>query len=113
MAELITVQLAFAETCERQHYLTLKIENGSTILQALEASNWLDKFADLNSWCQAHATTQTPTAKQWRVGIFSQKKPLTYQLKPNDRIEIYRNLTLDPMEKRKNKSNYKKAWLGK
>ena len=113
MAALITVQLAFAETCERQHYLTLKIETGSTILQALEIAGWLDQFADLKHWCQANAEITTPTAKQWRVGVFSQKQPLTYPLKPNDRIEIYRSLTLDPMEKRKNKSQYKKAWLGK
>ncbi|WP_227677449.1 RnfH family protein [Psychrobacter ciconiae] len=108
MGELITVQLAFAETCERQHYLTLQIKEGSTILQALEMSGWLDKFADLENWCQAHAATLTPTAKHWRVGVFSQKQPLTYLLRPNDRIEVYRGLTLDPMEKRKNKSKNKK-----
>lgn len=35
------------------------------------------------------------------VGIFSQKVSLDYMLKAGDRIEIYRVLTISPMEKRR------------
>ncbi|WP_219848169.1 MULTISPECIES: RnfH family protein [Psychrobacter] len=103
MAELIAITLAFAETCERQHYARLQLNKGSTILQALEQSGWLVKFPELKAWCFEHLD-KAPTPKQWRVGVFSQKQPLSYILAEHDRIEIYRNLTLDPMAKRKHKS---------
>tara|TARA_B110000879_G_C11135384_1_gene497885 strand:- start:330 stop:605 length:276 start_codon:yes stop_codon:yes gene_type:complete len=35
------------------------------------------------------------------VGIFSQKVPLSHVLKDGERIEIYRDLTITPMEKRR------------
>lgn len=111
MAELITVQLAFAETCDRQHYVTLQLTQGSTIFQALEQSGWLDQFSDLKSWCKLQLTTQTPSAKGWRVGVFSQKQPLSYELNAYDRIEVYRSLSADPMAQRKSKSQSRRKSL--
>lgn len=35
------------------------------------------------------------------VGIFSTSKQLSDQINPGDRVEIYRPLTIDPMEKRR------------
>jgi putative ubiquitin-RnfH superfamily antitoxin RatB of RatAB toxin-antitoxin module len=43
------------------------------------------------------------------VGVFSQVKPLDYQLKQHDRIEIYRPLIADPKAKRREKAEQNKA----
>lgn len=100
----ITVHLAYAETAQIQHYLSLEVSKGTTIYQALAQAGWLTQFADLAVWCEQVAAIITPTAKLWHVGIYAQKQPLSYQLQALDRIEVYRSLSTDPMAQRKNKS---------
>jgi putative ubiquitin-RnfH superfamily antitoxin RatB of RatAB toxin-antitoxin module len=104
---LITVHLAYAEEAQRQHYMTLQVNAGSTLYQALAQASWLTQFPALASWCEQVADIETPTAKRWHVGIYAQKQPLSYQLQPLDRIEVYRSLSADPMSQRKSKSTQK------
>lgn len=42
------------------------------------------------------------------VGIFSQKVPLDHMLADGERIEVYRDLTISPMEKRRLLADRKK-----
>lgn len=103
----MTVHLAYAETAERQHYQSFQVATGTTLYEALAQSEWLTRFPQLATWCEAVAQLETPTAKRWHVGIYAQKQPLSYVLQPLDRIEVYRSLNADPMSQRKNKSTQK------
>ncbi len=104
---LMTVYLAYAEDAKRQHYLTLQVVNGTTLYEALNQAGWLTQFDNLARWCNEVIEVAAPTAKRWHVGIYAQKQPLSYQLQPLDRIEVYRSLSADPMSQRKNKSREK------
>ncbi|MGG1354370.1 RnfH family protein [Psychrobacter pacificensis] len=103
-SELMTVYLAYAEDEQRQHYLVLKVSQGTSLYEALGKAGWLERFAELAKWCEQAVDITTPTAKRWHVGIYAQKQPLNYLLQPFDRIEVYRSLSADPMSQRKNKS---------
>lgn len=61
----------------------LLLPQGCTVAQALQASGWLDG-ADRDGLA---ATGQ---------GVWGRKVPLTHVLKDQDRLEIYRPLTVDP-----------------
>ncbi len=101
---LITVYLAYAQDAQRQHYVALQVSEGAILYEALAQAGWLAKFSELEKWCTEVADIATPTAKRWYVGVYAQKQPLSYQLQPFDRIEVYRSLSADPMSQRKNKS---------
>ena len=101
---LMTVYLAYAEDAKCQHYLTLQVNDETSLYEALRQAGWLVTFPALARWCEQVADTTTPTAKRWHVGIYAQKQPLSYCLQPFDRIEVYRSLSADPMSQRKNKS---------
>lgn len=99
----ISISLAYAVDKHTQLYREVEITQGSTILDALQYVGWLQDFPDLAIWCQNHQQNE-PAKKDWFVGVFSQKKALNYVLQPNDRIEIYRSLIIDPMKKRRNRA---------
>ncbi|ERL55495.1 RnfH family protein [Psychrobacter aquaticus] len=101
---LMTVYLAYAQDAQRQHYVALQVGEGASLYEALAQAGWLAKFSELEKWCNEVAEIATPTAKRWYVGVYAQKQPLSYQLQPFDRIEVYRSLSADPMSQRKNKS---------
>lgn len=102
--KLMTVYLAYAEDAKRQHYVALQVSHDNNLYDALVQSGWLVQFPDLAKWCNEVIDIATPSAKNWRVGIYAQKQPLSYQLQPFDRIEVYRSLSADPMSQRKSKS---------
>ena len=101
---MITVYLAYAEDELLQHYLTLQVVDGTSLYAALKQAGWLIQFKELETWCDEVIEVGVPTAKRWHVGIYAQKQPLSYQLQPFDRIEVYRSLSADPMSQRKSKS---------
>lgn len=105
----IKVYLAYAESAQTQHYLTLSVSVGTTLYQALAQAGWLQKFPALALWCKQVCEVTTPTAKLWHVGIYAQKQPLNYRLQALDRIEVYRSLSADPMSQRKSKMSDKRA----
>lgn len=104
VVKLITVYLAYAEEAQHQHYLTLSVNDGTTLYEALAQAGWLIQFPALAKWCEEVKQVTIPAAKRWHVGIYAQKQPLNYPLQPFDRIEVYRSLSADPMSQRKSKS---------
>lgn len=108
VSKMIMVYLAYAEEAQRQHYMTLHINEGTTIYEALAQAGWLIQFPKLASWCEQVATIKTPSAKLWHIGIYAQKQPLSCQLQSLDRIEVYRSLNADPMSQRKSKVSAQK-----
>lgn len=108
MSSLMTVHLAYMDK-DVQWHETLQVPIASTILEVLESSGWLwrDELMDFRAWIDEVKGTNIPTHKAWYVGVYAQKQPINYILEPNDRVEIYRPLTIDPMAKRKAKSKHK------
>lgn len=87
---MISIEVAYA-TAQQQWLVTLQVAHGTSAMDAVKqaiSSGLLP--ADLNLDALA-------------VGVWSKvlKAPQSYCVKANDRIELYRPLTLDPMEIRK------------
>lgn len=61
----------------------MQVEEGCTVAQALLASGLAQQFPDMSS--------VTPA-----VGIWGKKVGMTHMLRDQDRLEIYRPLTVDP-----------------
>ena len=100
----IKVVLAYAPSIDEQYYEQITVRVGSTLYEVLASSGWLDRFEPLARWCEQVQHLLTPTPKIWHIGVYSQKQPLSYVVQPQDRIEIYRSLTIDPMKKRKKRA---------
>lgn len=78
----------FYATPEAQKLITIDFEEDLTVKEAILKSNIVAAFPELN-------------LADIVVGIYSKKVSLDDKVKPGDRIEIYRNLVIDPKVKRK------------
>jgi len=90
MANKISVEVVYAKPHE-QKMISLTIEEGSTIEAAITQSRILTLYPEINLTRQ-------------KVGVFSQKKQLSDFVMNGDRIEIYRPLTIDPKEARRQRA---------
>ncbi|MEG3109781.1 MULTISPECIES: RnfH family protein [Pantoea] len=86
----ISVEVVYALP-EKQYLRYVKVEQGSTVEQAIKASGLLElrKEIDLSSN---------------KVGIFSRPVKLSDSVDEGDRIEIYRPLIADPKELRRQRA---------
>ena len=80
------VEVAYA-LAEKQSLISLEVEEGTTLKDAIEASGILEKYNEID------------LSKQ-QVGIFSKFATLDTVLREKDRVEIYRSLIADPKEVR-------------
>lgn len=85
--EDIAVEIVYARP-EAQVLLGLKLPEGSTVGQAIEASGILALFSEIDLAVN-------------KVGIFGSVCELDHPLKPHDRVEIYRPLPHDPKDARR------------
>jgi putative ubiquitin-RnfH superfamily antitoxin RatB of RatAB toxin-antitoxin module len=91
MAEaLIDVEVAYA-TPEQQVIVALKIPEGATVEQAIDASGLLNYFPEI-VWADI------------KVGIFGSVCKLNQSVRQADRVEIYRPLIHDPKEARRQRA---------
>lgn len=88
--KLITVEVAFA-LADKQVIISVEVAAHATIKDAIERSGILHQFPDID-------------LTKNKVGIFSKLSQLDTQLKPGDRVEIYRTLIADPKEVRKQRA---------
>ncbi len=86
----IDIEVAFA-TQNEQRIISLKVPRGTTIRDAILISGILQIFPEID-------------LNKNKVGIFSHPKNLSDFVHPNDRIEIYRELEIDPKEARRNRA---------
>jgi len=98
----ITVEVAFALP-DKQVLKTLSVAVGTTALEAVKQSGVLEMFPEID-------------IENTKMGIFSQvlgtkglDEPECYQLKPKDRVELYRSLIADPKEVRRRRAEEAKA----
>lgn len=87
MANTVRVQVCYA-TPKAVTLLELDAESSETILSVLERSGIVEKHPEINL---DHA----------KFGVFGKIKSPDAKLHEGDRIEIYRPLTVDPMEARR------------
>lgn len=90
MAELIQVEVAYAKP-DRQDVISVKLQEGSTIQQAIEASGLLQRNPEID------------VAKA-KFGIYGKLSKMDTVVRSRDRIEIYRPLIADPKEVRKQRA---------
>jgi putative ubiquitin-RnfH superfamily antitoxin RatB of RatAB toxin-antitoxin module len=86
----IEVEVVYAEQ-EKQVMLKLQVEEGCTVENAIHQSGILQKFPEIN-------------LDQNKVGVFSKQVSLDTILSPQDRVEIYRPLLIDPKQARKQRA---------
>jgi len=86
----VNVEVAYA-TSEQQLILSVKVEEGCTVDQAIALSEIVTRFPEID-------------LTKNKVGIFSQVCSLNKLLQENDRVEIYRDLALNPMEARRQRA---------
>ena len=91
----MVVEVAYA-LADKQSLLTIEVERGATLKDAIEASGILESFKQID-------------LTKDRVGIFSKFASLDTILQEKDRVEIYRSLVVDPKEVRKERAAMVKA----
>ena len=84
------VEVAYALP-DKQSLISLEVEEGTTIKEAIEASGVLDTYNQID-------------LTRDKVGIFSKFATLETVLREKDRIEIYRPLIADPKKVRKERA---------
>ena len=91
MTSKIFVEVVFAAP-ESQLLTELELPSGATVADAIAASGLAETFPQ-------HALNALP------VGIWGRLTEVSRTLQDGDRVEIYRELTLDPMESRRLKAS--------
>ena len=89
------VEVAYA-LADKQSLISIEVEKGATLKEAVEASGILDAFEEID-------------LSKDRVGIFSKFATLETVLREKDRVEIYRPLIADPKKVRKERAAKVKA----
>ncbi|MDM8559811.1 RnfH family protein [Candidatus Parabeggiatoa sp. HSG14] len=86
----IQIEVAYAKPGE-QMVIPLKVFIGTTAQQAIETSDILLRFQEID-------------LNKNKIGIFGKLCKLNTPLRENDRVEIYRPLIADPKEIRKQRA---------
>jgi len=79
----ISVTLVYSPGAREVHEIALQVAHSTSVLQALRASGLLQLFPVIE--------LQTAV-----IGVWGRKVSLNQALRENDRIEIYRPLSVDP-----------------
>ena len=95
MSEEITVEVVYALPHD-ETLLKLTLVTAATVEQAITASGVLEKFPEID-------------LARNKVGIYGKLVKLDVILHDKDRIEIYRPLTADPKEARRQRAARTKA----
>lgn len=82
------VELVWSPQAGCVKHCWLEVEAGASIEMTLRS-------------CAEFMADQTQALDQLRVGVWGRVRPLATPLRERDRIEVYRPLTVDPMEARR------------
>ena len=94
---IIQIEVAYADQKE-QIVMPLTVYLPCCIETAIQQSGILIQFPDIDLALN-------------KVGIFGRIRPLNTILQSGDRIEIYRNLIIDPKKNRRNRAEKQKSKL--
>ena len=90
---MISVQVVFA-TVDHQEVIDLNVDRDSTLAEAVAKSGIIEKFPHIDF-------------VDLKKGVWNRVQSEDYRLKDGDRIEIYRELEIDPKEARRQRANKK------
>lgn len=91
---MIKIEVAYADV-DRQVIYSVDVEEGCTIEQAITASPLLKDFPHIG-------------LANSKVGVFGVQKKMETVLHQGDRVEVYRDLIIDPKQARLNRLAKKK-----
>lgn len=85
MASEVSIQITvvYSPRARVVHEIALQLPDSSTVLQAIEVSGLLLQFPAIDLKASA-------------LGVWGRKSGLNQSLRENDRVEIYRALSVDP-----------------
>lgn len=83
----LRVELVYSPQADSVQRLQLTLAPGACVRDALRASGWFDDTAI--------------TALATLVGVWGRHQPLDHPLRERDRVEVYRPLSVDPKEARR------------
>jgi putative ubiquitin-RnfH superfamily antitoxin RatB of RatAB toxin-antitoxin module len=92
---LLEIEVVYARP-EQQVLIQVSVPDGSSVRDAIVRSNILSDELDLETLA---------------VGIFARRVTLDYILKAGDRVEIYRPLTMSPVDARRWRAKLKTPQL--
>lgn len=92
------VQLIFAQTSTSLWQQSIRLNEGATIQDALQASDIYAQF-------------DRAFIASLGISIFGKKASLTTPLQMGDRIELCRHLSFDPKESRKRRAQHRKVGI--
>lgn len=93
---MLDIEVAYSPAPRQVDRVALTLPAGSTVAQALQASGLLAR----------HGLSLDATLS---VGVWMKARPLDTELRPNDRVEIWRPLTVDPKEARRQRYRKQKV----
>ncbi len=96
MSEMINVEVAYALP-DKQRIEKLSVVQGTTALEAVEQAKMERFFDDLQDLTAA------------KLGVFGKAVPATHELSEGERVEIYRELMVDPKAVRRARAEKAKA----
>ena len=96
--EKVFIEVAYALPGE-QFLISLDVEQGTTVEQAVKLSGVLEKFPDIDLTIN-------------KLGIFGKATKSDEVLRDKDRVEIYRPLIADPKESRRKRAQKKESKKG-
>ena len=91
------VEVVYSPAAREVDLVALDVAEGATVLHALRESRLLER----------HPQIDLASAK---VGVWGRVAPLSQVLREGDRVEVYRPLTVDPKEARRQR--YRKQRVG-
>lgn len=80
---MIDVVLVYAPAPREVHELSLRVPEGTTLMQALELGGWLDRYPEMR-------------LQRLGFGIWGRLSGGLTVLRAGDRVEVYRELRVDP-----------------
>ena len=86
--DALEIEVVYAPAPGQVDLVKLTLAPGSTVLHALRASRLLERHPEIDLAVQ-------------RVGIWGRLKMLSDPVRDRDRVEVYRALTVDPKEARR------------
>ena len=93
---MLDIEVAYSPAPRQVDRVALTLPAGSTVAQALKASGLLAR----------HGLSLDGSLS---VGVWMKARPLETVLRPNDRVEIWRALTVDPKEARRQRYRKQKV----
>jgi len=99
MAPVLEVEVAYAKP-KTQALISVTLAAGATVEQAIIASGILERFPEID-------------LNTTKVGVFGKICRLSDSVKTGDRIEIYRPLSQNPMDARRQRAMTDKVRSGR